>query len=470
MSGLDEWIGGQARHAAGAMSNAVSATHLIKHRPGFGQQVVPRPGSILASPALGDYDPDPDYFFHWFRDSAIVVDALRVALAEDWTDAAAIVRLREFVDFSLSLSALDGRAFLEHSDFRRNVRPDFLQYLRPDTEIAQISGDAVLAETRVNPDGTLDFIRWPRPQADGPALRILALLRWRRQSPNLDATVGAAMTALIEGDLDFTLAQARKPSFDIWEEESGHHYYTRLVQAQALACGAEWLAETRETARARIYADAADEILLGLDAYWDEARGFTRSRIGAAGGGKELDIAVILATLHAGRSVGAHSVLDPRAQATLGALEELFEAEYSINHDRPADHGPAMGRYSGDAYYSGGAYFFATLGAAEFYFTLASALLAGAQLPATEVNQRFRRRLLAPEDLGESDAFAAAALERGDAMMRTVRAFTPTGGDLSEQFDRTTGAETSARNLAWSYAAFVTAAASRARALRAARD
>jgi glucoamylase len=72
--------------------------------------------------------------------------------------------------------------------------------------------------------------------------------------------------------------------------------------------------------------------------------------------------------------------------------------------------------------------------------------------------------------LGESDAFAAAALERGDAMMRTVRAFTPTGGDLSEQFDRTTGAETSARNLAWSYAAFVTAAASRARALRAARD
>jgi len=50
-----------------------------------------------------------------------------------------------------------------------------------------------------------------------------------------------------------------------------------------------------------------------------------------------------------------------------------------------------------------------------------------------------------------------------------VRAFTPAGGDLSEQFDRATGAQTSAKHLSWSYAAFVTAAASRAQALRASR-
>ena len=48
--------------------------------------------------------------------------------------------------------------------------------------------------------------------------------------------------------------------------------------------------------------------------------------------------------------------------------------------------------------------------------------------------------------------------------MRTVRTFTPTGGELSEQFDQTTGAQSSAKHLSWSYAAFITAAASRTQA------
>ena len=78
MTALDDWIDKEAHFAAGAMLRAVSATNLVKERPGFGQRVVPRPGSVLASPVLAAYDPDPDYFFHWFRDSAIIIDALRV--------------------------------------------------------------------------------------------------------------------------------------------------------------------------------------------------------------------------------------------------------------------------------------------------------------------------------------------------------------------------------------------------------
>ena len=126
-----------------------------------------------------------------------------------------------------------------------------------------------------------------------------------------------------------------------------------------------------------------------------------------------------------------------------------------------------MGRYANDVYYSGGAYFFATLGAAEFYFRLAAALLSGAEMPVTDANKRFRRRLVAAEGEAKSRSLATAAIERGDGFMRTVRAFTPAAGDLSEQFDRTTGAQTSAKHLSWSYAAFITAAASRAQALRA---
>jgi glucoamylase len=90
-------------------------------------------------------------------------------------------------------------------------------------------------------------------------------------------------------------------------------------------------------------------------------------------------------------------------------------------------------------------------------------------MAATRENERFRRRLIAADGARESADFAAAAFEYGDTFMRTVKAFTPPSGDLSEQFDRTTGEQTSAKHLAWSYAAFITAAASRRRAAEAIR-
>ena len=466
MTALDDWIEEEARFAAGAMLRAVSATQIIKERPGFGQRIVPRPGSVVASPVLAAYDPDPDYFFHWFRDSAIIIDALRVALGEGFVDVTSIERLREFVDFSRALRTLDGREFLRQGHFRNRVKPSFLQYVRPDDEIAAVFGDAMLAEARINPDGTLDLTRWARPQNDGPALQVLALARWRNARPDLDQHLQAAMLELAIGDLDFTQAHVTERSFDIWEEESGYHYYTQLVQAEALACGAEQLADPAGATRARNCRSVADTLAASLEAYWSSKDGYYRSRTGVIGGdapSKALDISVILGVLHAGRGVGTHSVLDPKAQATLAALEDLFDAEYALNHQRPSDQGPAIGRYATDAYYGGNPWYLATLAAAEFYFRLAFALQSGAQLAVTDDNARFRERLA-----GESPT--KAAFERGERFMRTVQAYTPPTGDLSEQFDRATGAQTSAKRLAWSYAAFITAAASRRQAAQAIRD
>ena len=466
---LNEWITAQACFAAQAMLQAISATHLVMDRPGFGQRVVPRAGSVLASPVIAHYDPEPDYFFHWFRDSALVIEALHVALTEGYLGGSAAERFAEFVQFSRSLLSLDGRELLRRKNLVAGVQPAFLQYVRPESELASLAGAAVLADVRVNADGTLDFIRWGRPQTDGPALRALALLRWWQECPQLDAALRTDMSELLAADLSFTLAYRHKPAFDIWEERSGYHYYTQLVQAQALSCGAGWLEQQREHGRAEICRRAALESLAKLDAFWNEAAGFYDAHATGAPGERsgKLDIAVILAIVRAQRGYGPHSVLDPRAQATLTALEELFEAEYAINHRRPPERAAAMGRYAHDRYYSGGAYFFATLAAAEFYYHLARALGSGASLPLTPENRRFRERLGVAAAADGDSRPAALAMQRGDAIMRTVQAYTPASGELAEQFDRSTGAPASARHLAWSYAAFITAAASRAQAGRA---
>jgi glucoamylase len=471
VTALNDWIESEARFAADAMLRSVSATSLVKDRPGFGQRVAPRPGSVLASPVPAAYDPDPDYFFHWFRDSAIIIDALRVARAEGLEKGIAVDRLREFVEFSRSLRELDGRELVRNGRFREKVQLSFLQYVRPDEEIAAVFGDSVLAEARVNPDGTLDFTRWARPQNDGPALEVLALIHWRHAQPDLDKNIRASILKLVISNLDFIRARVSERSVDIWEEESGYHYYTQLVQAEALARGAMWLEEAGDTARAHAYRSAVDQLVPSLDALWSARDGYYRSRTGVAGGvpEKALDISVILGVLHAGRKEGTHSVLDPKAQATLAALENLFDAEYAVNRNRPPERGPAMGRYANDAYYGGNPWYLATLAAAGFYFRLAIALKSGAEMVTTSENERFRRRLIAADGARGNSDFAAAALERGDTFMRTVRAYTPASGDLSEQFDRATGAQTSAKHLAWSYAAFITAAASRRQAAQAIR-
>jgi len=464
VTALDDWIDREARFAGGAMARAISATSIVKDRPGFGQRIVPLPGSVLASPVLAAYDPDPDYFFHWFRDSAIIVDALRVASIDPPEMHDAVERLREFVEFGRSLRELDGRRLLRGEDFRNRVQPSFAQYLRPDAEIAAVNGDATLAEARVNPDGTLDITRWARPQNDGPALRALALARWRSALPDLDETFRGAMLELAIGDLDFIRSRVSEPSFDIWEEEAGHHYYTQLVQTEALARGADWLDEAGDSARASACRSAADGLAPSLDAFWSATDGYYCSRHGVVGGapGKALDISVVLGVIHRGRETGVHSVLDPKVQATLAALEDLFDTEYPINSDRPPERGPAIGRYASDAYFGGNPWYLATFAAAEFYYRLAIALRSGARMAETAENARFRARL-------RDGSPAKAIFERGDAFMRTVQVYTPASGDLSEQFDRLTGAQTSAKQLAWSYAAFITAAACRRRAAQAIR-
>src|ERR1700722_11023728 len=99
-------------------------------------------GSIVASPQTDD----PNYYFHWIRDSALDVQSLSRLLpyVKNTTSEA---RIREFIEDFVNFS-------------------DALQ---------QAPTPYGLGETRFNVDGSIDRSSWPRPQFDGPALRALAL-------------------------------------------------------------------------------------------------------------------------------------------------------------------------------------------------------------------------------------------------------------------------------------------------------
>jgi glucoamylase len=434
MDPLERWIDRQYRYATTAMLASISPTGIVKRRPAFAQLIRARRGAIVASVQLAAYDPDPDYFFHWFRDSAVIIDALRLLYEDRTVGEEALGHLHDFVRFSLSLQQLDGRELVATPGWRERVAPEFRRFLREDGDLAATHGEAVAADVRVNADGTLDISRWGRPQYDGPALRALALLRWSAAAP-LKGDLESALANLVRADLLFIHRHWREPCFDIWEEEQGLHYYTLCVAAAALEAGATWLGSRGEQELAqRLQADPP-AIRRILEDYWLPAEGHYRSRVLSDGtrSSKELDIAVILAAIHVA-DTDRRAVNDPHMYRTLARLSALFDAAYPINRNRPAERGPAMGRYAGDVYYSGGAYYFSSLGAAEFCF------------------QAARDHAVAP---------AAELVARGDAYLETVRTFTPPSGEMSEQFDQRSGGQTSAKQLAWSHAALISCVAAR---------
>ena len=432
---LDEWADAQARISARKMAECVSATSIIKHRPGFGQTVHPAKGSVIAAIGSAHSETEPDYFFHWLRDSAAIMDAALVLVRRGIEADAWKQRFAEFVRFSLDLRQINGSRFLQDTrDLHERTAPKLRQFIRPDVELAAVEGESVLGEVRYNADGTIDFLKWSRPQHDGLAARALVALRFMEVNAVAEEAQ-ASVAELIQLDLDYTGRHAGEACIDIWEEENAQHYYTCLVQFAALAKGAEWAERNGETIHATRLRAAATRMADQLGDFWSADAGHFFSRIlpSAEQTPKALDFAIILGVLHAGLTDGPHSIADDRALQTLNRLEELFAAEYALN--RKAGAALAIGRYTGDTYFSGGAYFFCTFGAAEFYYKLAAA----------------------NADVG--------LIAKGDAIMEMARRSIPPSGEISEQFDQTTGAQTSAKSLTWSYASYLTAWDARRHAL-----
>ena len=425
------WLARMTQRSTVAMQRAISAVQLIRRREAFDQNVVPAKGSVLASPEIADWNPEPDYFFHWLRDSAVVMrsvaELMRDASSDDdrarWRG-----HFDDFIGFSLALSRLNGAEFLASHRYRQKAQPEFRKFLRPDSEIRQLVGDKLLGEPRFNPDGTIDMFRWSRPQYDGPALRALTCLHYLAAGGELTDE----LARLLRLDLGFTLRHAGHRCIGPWEEpeQNTHHYYVGLVQLGALVHGRAFAEDSAAW-------DKAERVLRAcLERHWSEQHQvYAAMRPAARKSADDLiDASQLLAVLDADLGEGPHSVLDPRVHKTQAAIEDFFGRELPINRGRQA---PALGRYKGDRYFGGGAWYPTTLAAASLCY----------------------RRARQP---GQD---RAALLERGDAFMETVRALTPEDGALSEQVDRATGAQCSARHLTWSYAAFLAAARERAQAL-----
>ncbi len=353
-------------------------------------------GAVLASPS----HEDPDYYFHWVRDSAITMDVWMRQLEGSYPDSMPI----HLTPVQLEVLLWD---YLSFSEFNQGLH-----------------GYTGIGEPRYNVDGTPNMLPWSRPQNDGPALRASLFIRFAQYL----ALQGRWETAVrvvwpvIRRDLDYTATEVLKGSFDIWEEAKGDHFYTRVVNRAALVSGAKLAAATGEAALSAWYstqASIAESLALAhLDASKQLIVENTHREDGLDYKHGGVDTASLLAFLHSPQEWFL-PLNNSFLFNTMGSLERSFASIYQINQ-RTAHLAPAIGRYPEDRYYNGNPWFLTTLAYAEYFYRLGDRI-------------------------------------KGDEYMQRVKYHADASGHMSEQLSRENGYMLSARDLTWSYVAFLTA-------------
>ncbi len=412
------------------------------------------PGTVIASPSKNS----PNYYFHWIRDASLTFDQV-VTLFKNSKD-------------------VDQRNFYLHR-IQEFIQLSQKQQFAPGAE--------GLGEPRYLVDGSADTIAWSRPQSDGPALRALTLLNFLKiLSDNKPLRLETEI--VIHTDLDYIADHWSRPCFDLWEEVKGLHFYTQSVQAASLWAGYDYFKNTQDTEFAKKLKSAALAVDQELLKYWDrEKKIIDASRDlthlpNSQYKYSNLDSAVILAALHSyAFDEDRYRLSEPSIRRdyflpTALALELVFTQIYDINLGSNA---PAIGRFADDVYFAGNPWYMTTAAFAEFYFRVATVIKKSEFIQINELNIDFFQNALskyhgqepslhltADQNIAVQSAtgrrLLASLYYRGNSFLETLRRYTGSQGEMSEQFDRRAGVPVSAPDLTWSYAGFLSALQARA--------
>lgn len=443
------------------------------------------PGTVVASPSQDG----PDYWYQWVRDAAITMNTLVDVYADD-TSSHLGSRLSNILDAYTSLQ----------QSIQRTSNPS--------GTFGDLSG---LGEPKFEVDGKPFTGSWGRPQRDGPALRALTLIHYLREYNASHPTLWSSSraddffapfyeasmppTSAIKADLEYVSHFWNQSGFDLWEEVEGLHFFTLMVSARSLREGSHLARAFGDLGAADWYTLQAGYIENLLTKFWNKQKGHLVETLWSKRSG--LDCGLLLGSLHAlpAEDSDDDAVYPPWSDEILVSLLALttdqrdrfpinsspwssFDdvAEEDFDDEQPFE-GTGIGRYPEDKYNGytttqhGNPWFLCTSSAAEILYRTASHI-STTNLTISSTSLPFYASLLASSSLdikegtyGSSDALFHSIVERlgsvGDQFLGVVRKHVDAEGSMSEQFDKETGFMTGARDLTWSYGAFLQAVRAR---------
>ncbi|ORY97458.1 glucoamylase A precursor [Syncephalastrum racemosum] len=389
---------------------------------------------------------NPDYYYAWTRDSALVARTMvNMYNTTEAGSASVLGLLQDYVTF----------------------------------QINAMSTSTVcncLGEPKFNPDGSSYTGAWGRPQNDGPAERastfILFADSYIAQGGQLSYVTGTLAPAIYK-DLNYVVSTWSNNCFDLWEEVNGRHMFTLAVMRRALLDGVNFASRIGDTTYSSTWSSTASSIQSTLSGYYLSSGNYIttvqnfQSGVSKAG----YDVSTLIAANVAGMGDGFFTPGSDEVLATAVAIENKFSSLYGVNANKASYLGTAIGRYPEDTYNGygngqGNPWFIATAAYAELYYRAILEWQTKSSIVVNSKNLGFFSKFDSSAAVGTTYTPGTTAYSNmvqnvalaADRFLSTVQLHAATNGSMSEQFNRDTGVMQGARDLTWSHSAFITAA------------
>ncbi|KAI8069295.1 Six-hairpin glycosidase-like protein [Gongronella butleri] len=403
---------------------------------------------------------NPDYWYHWARDSALTMDVI----ARLYAQAVASGNTAD--------QALYKQKMLDWISFE--------QYLQGNTNpTVSITGNILdnVGEPKFNVDGSAFTGGWGRPQNDGPGLRIHALVRFTGAyvTATGDTTFAKSLSTMITRDMNYIIRNYNNactsgtPCVDLWEERSAQHWYTQMAQRRGLIDGAYYMKTWGNDAS---LASSATSVVAALEpmieGHWNSTLGYFKEMSGISDR-NSVDAAIMLGS---NQLLDSDYYLSPSTDTVLASVFRYarnFKGKFIVNQNRQA-YAPAVGRYLEDVYNGGdgvnndgaGPWLLATAGMAEFYYHAATEFWQNGGAVVTSNNKDIFAYFGVTANVGDSvtganlKTLVTNMAGEGDAYLSTLQHFMGSNQEMTEQFNPKTGVLQGAAHLTWSYAALIT--------------
>ncbi|SNX85663.1 related to Glucoamylase precursor [Melanopsichium pennsylvanicum] len=399
-------------------------------------------GAVIASPSTAG----PNYFYSWVRDAALT---MKVAVSQP---------------------TLDRQLLVNYANAEK---------VHQQNAASSSSGQG---EPKFNVDGSLFTGPWGRPQSDGAAIRASTLIAFAKRIGLTDPFVTGTLYksdlnggSVIKTDLEYvSKSWGSSSSFDLWEEVQGQHFFTLMVQYRALIDGAKFATSMNDPGAATYYNQQAAAIKSKLQTFWDSNAGYIQAYQGVSGR-SGLDCSVMLGALKGWDTSDTSAAVDAtvfgpasdKVLATHRKYVDSFRSLYAINGNTAAPAAVGTGRYPEDVYDGNGSsqgnpWYICTLAAAELLNTVVSVANTRGNVSVTSTSLPFYTQFSSSAATGtfSSGSSQYTALTSGmkamaDGFVNIVNSHSWPNGSLNEEFNRNTGYNQGARDLTWSYAAFV---------------
>ncbi|CAF3492262.1 unnamed protein product [Fusarium graminearum] len=400
-------------------------------------------GVVIASP---DTD-DPDYFFTWTRDAALVFKYVIDRFINQY-DAGLQIKIQQYIASQAKLQGVSN----------------------PSGSLSDGSG---LGEAKYEIDLSPFTGGWGRPQRDGPALRATAIITYANWliDNGYTSTASDIVWPVVRNDLNYVAQYWNQTGFDLWEEVKGSSFFTTASQYRALTEGAALAKKLGKPGDN--YAAIAPQALCFLQTYWIPSGKYVDSNINVNDGRTGKDANSILTSIHnfdpsLSCDVATFQPCSDKALANHKAVTDSFRS-WNINKGISQGSAVSVGRYIEDVYYNGNPWYLATLAAAEQLYDALYVWKQKGSITVSDVSLSFFKDLVSGISTGtyasDSATFKSitdAVSKYADGYVSIVQKYVGDNGALAEQFDKNNGRPLSATDLTWSYAAFLSAADRRA--------